>query len=396
MNGKWVRALIDSSCSFSHMRQRFADGFVLLFSLYIQGNHATFLFLYFNIFSQGLYTYIPISISLLLFFCMCGQSFSYIISARKQNMNSVLVLFPVVSVLFFVLNRLAALLTGWDKTHETRVRFCILPSSFSLFIVAPQQATASKCRVLLFFSRSPSPLSLSATYIYLSAPVEFLVVVIRRRMNNSPALTEPCIFDGAQNFGRSQTSHPPACNNEILSPFLSTLYPARTYKCWPRPFSLYLYVAPAAGRKRPKERPTRRPAAGKSSRRFLWREMQGIKLVRAAAGLCVPAATLLALTAVRCWNSAKREFSRSTHIHGAWAPRHTRRPAGRASLKTRPPAFILCKMPSVCVCVSGLFPPDCINRREFFLSARIPVRPCRKFPQKKINQHCEKGPKRPK
>lgn len=149
MNGKWVRALIDSSCSFSHnMRQRFADGFVLYCSYPREPCYVPFytsIFIY--IFGQGLFLYL--SLYLIVAVCMWTK-FSLCSSARKQNMNAVSFR-PFLLFLFFVpiRNQKSAGYAG--KKAHTRVWFlhfsCESDVFFSLFIVAP----ASNCRQVSCF-----------------------------------------------------------------------------------------------------------------------------------------------------------------------------------------------------------------------------------------------------
>jgi hypothetical protein len=111
------------------MRQRFADGFVLLF--FIQGNHATFLLLY--IFGQGLYLYLSyLFVAVFLHadeicLCSCAQKTKHELSHSFRSP-----LFPVVSVLFFVLNRLAGLLTG-RETNQTHTRRVVCDFAFSVY-----------------------------------------------------------------------------------------------------------------------------------------------------------------------------------------------------------------------------------------------------------------------
>jgi hypothetical protein len=145
--------------------------------------------------------------------------------------------------------------------------------SVSLLLVVHCCTTASNSQyicqqvscfvVFLSLAFSISSLSLCYVYIFLYSPDERVSRCCNPaaaprsfKMNNSPALTEPCIFDGAQNFGRSQTSHPPACNNEILNPF--SLISSAHSNAGPAPF-LYVRIAPAAGRSGQRSGP---PAAG--------------------------------------------------------------------------------------------------------------------------------------
>jgi hypothetical protein len=162
-----VRALIDSSCSFSHICDRDLQMDLCCCSL----SKGTMQRSFFHIL-----TYIrPGSLSILSLCCCffaCGRNLSLL--SRKQNMNSVSFrspLFPVVSVLFFVLNRLAVLLTG-RETNQTHTRRVVCDFAFSVNPDGPPSLLtsrcsllhhskqlsiyASKCRVLLFFSLSLS------------------------------------------------------------------------------------------------------------------------------------------------------------------------------------------------------------------------------------------------
>jgi hypothetical protein len=118
--------------------------------------------------------------------CSCAQKTKHELSHSFRSP-----LFPVVSVLFFVLNRLAGLLTGREtnQTHTRRVvcdfAFSVLCESrrpsVSLLLVVHCCTTASNSQYIcqqvscfvVFLSlslsllRSPSPLSLSLCYIYI-------------------------------------------------------------------------------------------------------------------------------------------------------------------------------------------------------------------------------------
>lgn len=115
--------------------------------------------------------------------------------------------------------------------------------------------------------------------------------------------------------------------------------------------------------RRPKSGPRRPPPAEKLTPNFC--AAKYIKNIGAenCPGRCVCVWYLLphcSLTAVRCWNSANREFSPLHTLAGSsLSSSHT--PAGRVF---QPPARFYVK--PVLGLVTRLLPPGCINRREFF------------------------------
>lgn len=178
MNGKWVRALIDSSCSFSHIYATEICRWICVVLFLSKGTLLrSFLYIHFYIYIRpGSLFYLSLSLS----HCCClhvDEIFSLLLRQKTKHERSQFSSFPVVFVFCPEQNQKSAGHAGETHACVIFAFFMWIPTSFSRCSLLHQQATAGKCRVLLFFS-----IFLSATY------TRHQVVVIRQRfqMNNSP------------------------------------------------------------------------------------------------------------------------------------------------------------------------------------------------------------------